>query len=85
MSAWVTRLVPTLTPFSSILSTVSDWKMLLGSVTTAVKSSLLRASISLVAIQARQASTTLTQTMNVKYISPPRQPEWYSWLWRTGR
>lgn len=54
-------------------------------VTTASNSSLLRASISLAAIHAMQARTMLMHTMKPKYMSPPRQPLRYSWLWRTGR
>ena len=36
-------------------------------------------------IHAMQARTMLMHTMKPKYMSPPRQPLRYSWLWRTGR
>ena len=50
-----------------------------------LSSLILRASISLAAIHAMQARTMLMHTMKPKYMSPPRQPLRYSWLWRTGR
>ena len=78
MSACVTRFVPVFTPSSSKVSTVSELNMLCGSVTVVEYGTLFRASISLAAIHARQASTTPRQRMNAKYMIPPRQPERYS-------
>ena len=85
ISARLTLSVPVLFPSSSKVSTVSVSKMDEGKVTVAVKSPWFRASMSLAAIQATQARITLMQTTNTKYITPPRQPDLDSLLWRTGR
>ena len=83
MSAWETVRV-FVTPSSSVYSSSVYSKMSFGRVTVLSTCSLLSASTSVAASQAKQASSTERLTQKTKYMSPPRQPVFPSRRGRMG-